>query len=214
VGPKPFVDHYEALQLSPNATEETLERVYRLLAKRYHPDNQSTGDAEKFSSVLLAYRVLSDPAARASYDAKYDEHRSVQWKIFDQRSAGDAREEDRRIHHGILSLLYVARRRDPKSGGLGAVFLEKMLGCPQQHLEFPLWYLKQHGWIEITESGQLAITVTGVDKLEGADLALPSNRLLAQSSLERSEDDLDADSQREPRRIESETSVRSTSGVA
>jgi curved DNA-binding protein CbpA len=136
-----------------------------------------------FSSVLLAYQVLSDPAARTAYDVKYDENRSTQWKIFDQRSASDAREEDRRIHHGILSLLYVARRRDPRAGGLGAVFLEKMLGCPQQHLEFPLWYLKQHGWIELTENGQMAITVTGVDKLEGQDLALPRNRLLAVSSV-------------------------------
>jgi curved DNA-binding protein len=203
VSQKAFVDHYEVLQLSPNATEETVERVYRLLAKRYHPDNQSTGDPDKFSSVLLAYRVLSDPTARASYDVKYEENRGTQWKIFDQESASDGRAEDRRIHHGILSLLYVARRRDPRAGGLGAVFLEKMLGCPQQHLEFPLWYLKQHGWIEITENGQLAITVTGVDKLEGADLALPKNRLLGQSSL-RSNDDPDADdSHREPRRLES-----------
>ena len=29
-----FVDHYEILQVSQNADSETLERVYRLLAKR------------------------------------------------------------------------------------------------------------------------------------------------------------------------------------
>jgi curved DNA-binding protein len=175
---KPFVDHYEALQLSPNATEETVERVYRLLAKRYHPDNQESGDAERFASVLEGFQVLSDPAARAAYDVKYDENRSAQWKIFDRNSASDGREEDRRIFHGILSLLYVARRRDPKHGGLGSVYLEKMLGCPQQHLDFPLWYLKQHGWIELMDNGQIGITVTGVDKVSGEDLALPKNRLL------------------------------------
>ena len=182
---RPFVDYYEALQLSPNATAETLERVYRLLAKRYHPDNQTTGDAQKFAEVHTAFEVLTDPARRAEYDVKYDEQRGEQWKIFDQKSAGDDREEDRRLFHGILSLLYIARRRDPRSGGLGAVTLEKMLGCPQQHLEFPLWYLKERGWIEILDSGQLAITVEGIDKLSHKDLALPKDRLLAESSLAR-----------------------------
>ena len=181
--PKPFVDHYEVLQLSPNATAETVEKVYRLLAKRYHPDNQTTGDAERFAAVLFAYEVLSDPAARATYDVKYDEARSAQWKIFDQRSASDSREEDRRVYHGILSVLYVARRRNPKHGGVGAVFLEKMLGCPTQHLEFPLWYLKQHGWIEIMDNGQLGITVSGVDKLEGEDLALRKDRLISEHAM-------------------------------
>lgn len=177
-----FVDHYENLQLSPNATPETIERVYRLLAKRYHPDNQTTGDVERFSKVLEAFQVLVDPEARAAYDVTYDENRGMQWKIFDQGSATNEREEDRRIFHGILSLLYVARRRDPKSGGLGQVYIEKMLGCPQQHLEFPLWYLKQHNWIELTDNGQWAITVSGVDKLADQDLSLPKDRLLSESS--------------------------------
>src|SRR6188472_4515096 len=160
-----FEDHYEALQLSPNATSETIERVYRLLAKRYHPDNQSSGDAQKFAEVHKAFEILSNPVARAEYDVRYDESRGEQWNIFDQSSAGDEREEDRRMFHGILSLLYIARRRDPRGGGLGSVTLEKMLGCPQQHLEFPLWYLKKRGYIEISGNGQFAITADGIDKL-------------------------------------------------
>src|SRR5438105_3187548 len=46
-----FSDHYEALQLSPNADSETVDRVYRILAKRYHPDNQQTGDAARFGMI-------------------------------------------------------------------------------------------------------------------------------------------------------------------
>ena len=57
----PFRDLYEDLQLSPNASAETVERVYRLLAKRYHPDNQDTGNAQKFSEVHAAYELLTDP---------------------------------------------------------------------------------------------------------------------------------------------------------
>ena len=180
---RPFTDLYEILQLSPNASGETVERVYRLLAKRYHPDNQQTGDAHKFAELHEAFQVLSDPPRRAEYDVKYDEHRGETWRIFDQSSASDEREEDRRIFHGILSLLYIARRRDPRHGGLGSVTLEKMLGCPQEHLDFPLWYLKARGWIEILDTGQLAITVEGIDKLSGRELELPKDRLLPESSV-------------------------------
>ena len=184
---RPFVDYYEVLQLSPNATIETVERVYRLLAKRYHPDNQSSGDAGTFAQVHEAFQVLSDPEARAAYDVKYDENRSLQWRIFDQESAADGRQQDRRVFHGILSLLYIARRRDPQSGGLGAINLERLLGISQQDLEFALWYMRQRGWVEVLDTGQLAITVEGVDKLAGKELAVPSDRLLAESSLVREE---------------------------
>src|SRR4029453_5011779 len=101
---------------------------------------------------------------------------------FKQEGANDARADDRRLFHGILSLLYIARRHDPEKGGLGPVTLEKMLGCPRQHLEFPLWYLREHKWIERLESGVLAITVQGVDKLGSEDLSLPANRLIEETS--------------------------------
>ena len=39
-----FQDYYEVLQLSPKADQETIDRVYRMLVKRYHPDNQETGN--------------------------------------------------------------------------------------------------------------------------------------------------------------------------
>jgi curved DNA-binding protein CbpA len=178
-----FVDYYEVLQLSPNATADTVERVYRILAKRYHPDNQDTGDVTQFTEVQQAYELLSNPTRRASYDVKYDENRALTWKLFKQEGASDARADDRRLFHGILSVLYIARRRDPERGGLGPVTLEKMLGCPRQHLEFPIWYLKEHKWIERLESGYLAITVAGVDKLGDEDLALPTNRLIQETSV-------------------------------
>jgi curved DNA-binding protein len=180
---QPFVDYYEILQLSPNATADTVERVYRLLAKRLHPDNQETGNAERFAQLLDAFTVLSDPERRAKYDIRYDEHRSVQWKIFDQESAAGGQEADQQTFHGVLSLLYVARRRNPRSGGLGQIQIERLLGVPEQHLEFPLWYLRQHGWIEVLDSGQLAITVEGIDYLGTRELTLPANRLLGPSPI-------------------------------
>jgi curved DNA-binding protein len=67
-----FIDYYKILQLSQGADQETIERVYRLLAKRYHPDNKDTGDAQEFDTLVKAYRALSDPERRADYDAKYE----------------------------------------------------------------------------------------------------------------------------------------------
>src|SRR3569832_2343201 len=63
-------DFYEFLQISPTAEVETIHRVYRFLAARYHPDNQETGDPERFHRLTQAYEVLSDPVQRAEYDAK------------------------------------------------------------------------------------------------------------------------------------------------
>jgi curved DNA-binding protein len=177
-----FVDHYEALQISPNADAETIERVHRHLAKRYHPDNQVTGNAERFSAIQDAFNVLGYPEKRAAYDVQYEENRARHWKIFDQESAADGREEDRRILHGILSVLYAAKRQDPNTGGMGAVNIERTLGVTQEHMAFPLWYLKEHGWIVIQDNGQYAITIQGVDKITSQEMELPKRRLLKESS--------------------------------
>ena len=179
----PFVDHYEVLQVSQNADLETIERVYRLLAKRYHPDNGTSGDEERFRELRESFEVLSDAERRAQFDVHYDEEKSIQWQIFDQGEERNFRQADERIFHGVLSVLCVARRRDPEKGGLGTLNLEKMLGIPREHLEFPLWYLKQRGLIEIMDTGLIAITVDGIDRLGSRDLSLPENRLLAESRM-------------------------------
>src|ERR1700758_2542300 len=62
-------DYYEFLQISPSAEPDTIHRVYRFLAARFHPDNQDTGDAEKFFLLKQAYDVLANPEGRAAYDA-------------------------------------------------------------------------------------------------------------------------------------------------
>lgn len=197
---QPFVDHYEVLQLSPRATSETIERVYRLLAKRYHPDNGDTGDVDRFTEVRTAYEVLSHPERRAAYDVQYDDVKRVQWKIFNQEDAEQGRWNDWHVIHAILSLLYVERRRDPARGGLGLVFMERTLGVPEEHLKFPLWYMKQHQWVEVLDSGQMAITVAGIDKLADQDLVLRNDRLLPAAASARPADR--RDERAEPREFD------------
>jgi curved DNA-binding protein len=176
-----FSDYYEVLQLSPNADSDTIDRVYRILAKRYHPDNQDTGNAETFGLISEAHRVLSNPERRAAYDVRYEENRASVLKIFDEASASDSFSGDQRIFEGVLSLLYISRRRDAHHGGMGVIQLERLLGCPAQHLEFHIWYLLQKGWIERLDGGQLSITAHGVDRVIAQDnLMLRRDRLLGQ----------------------------------
>ena len=171
-------DYYEDLQISPNADKEMIERVFRILAKRYHPDNTETGDAEKFNVLYKAYQVLSDPEKRAAFDAKYEQLRADRWKIVEEASQSDGFEQDDRIRQGVLSLLYVARRQDALNPGMGIMEFEKVLGCPQHHMDFHLWYLKEKGWILRTDTGGYAITADGVDKMAKNDLMLRKDRLL------------------------------------
>jgi curved DNA-binding protein len=68
-----MIDYYELLQISPNADNETIHRVYKYLAARLHPDNAATGDSAKFQLVKSAYEVLSNSVRRREYDAKRQE---------------------------------------------------------------------------------------------------------------------------------------------
>jgi DnaJ-class molecular chaperone len=61
---KPDSDYYEAQQISSNADSETIHRVYRMMATRFHLDNPRTGNTETFLLLKRAYNVLSDPRAR------------------------------------------------------------------------------------------------------------------------------------------------------
>jgi hypothetical protein len=69
IRPDPL-DCYEVLQLSPNADAETISRVYRMLASRFHPDNAETGNGERFIRVCEAHQILSNPETRARYDVR------------------------------------------------------------------------------------------------------------------------------------------------
>lgn len=65
-------NYYKVLQVNQNASQEVIERVYKLLAKKYHPDLQSEENkeksAEKFKEINEAYQVLSDKEKRKQYD--------------------------------------------------------------------------------------------------------------------------------------------------
>ncbi|HAA02307.1 MAG TPA: cytochrome C biogenesis protein [Syntrophobacteraceae bacterium] len=64
-----FRDYYEVLNVARNATQEDIQRAYRKLARKYHPDvSKETGAEDKFKEVNEAYEVLKDPEKRKKYD--------------------------------------------------------------------------------------------------------------------------------------------------
>src|SRR5512147_1111599 len=110
-----FEDYYEDLQVSSNADQETIERVYRLLAKRYHPDNNGSGSVEKFDIITRAYQVLSTPERRAAFDVIYERQRDQGFKRIAQEADPGGFAPDAHIRRLILSVLYIERRQDPEN---------------------------------------------------------------------------------------------------
>jgi len=158
-------DWYEVLQVSPRADHETIERVFRYLANRFHPDNRETGDVDRFTEIVAAYEVLSSAAKRVKYDLSYETVREARWKLFNHESVDDNVGTDARIRVALLSILYVVRRNNPGEPGVGTMELERLLQCPEQVIRFHVWYLRENAWISRLETGYVAITALGVDKL-------------------------------------------------
>ncbi len=159
------VDHYEVLQVSPNAEPETIQRVYRLLAQRYHPDNCESGDAERFRQIHESYTVLIDPEQRTEYDVRHYQQQQDRWRLVSLGDSND-RASEQAIRLTVLEVLCARRRMEPNKPGLFPNEIEKLIGVPQEHLQFSTWYLLQKRYIARADNSQLVITVEGVDYLE------------------------------------------------
>jgi hypothetical protein len=175
VGENAFVDYYELMQISPKAEPETIKRVYRMLAARYHPDNPETADYDRFVLLNDANRILSDPATRAAYDLTYRAKREEPLSIFNLRefTVGIDGESNRRM--GLLCLLYTRRRSNDEKPGMSLLEFETLMSFPREHLMFTIWYLQSKGLIARGEESDYAITAEGVDFVEEH---LPNNSVM------------------------------------
>lgn len=171
-----FIDYYELLQISPNAEVETIERVYRMLAARYHPDNPQTGDINKFLLLQNAFETLSHGDLRSAYDQVYQQNGVQPIELFELKefAVGVEGEVNRRM--GILCLLYSRRRTNEEDPGISLLEFETMMSFPREHLMFAMWYLKERGYVKQDENSDYVITGEGVDYVEAH---LPSNQLVS-----------------------------------
>jgi len=166
MAPNGEVDFYEVLQVSDTAEPETINRVYRIFAQRYHPDNRETGNEARFREITEAYQVLSNPEKRASYDATSQKRRKDRWRVV---SAGAESENDFEMEQivrlTVLEALYTQRRIEPHNPGIYLRELERMIGRPREHLEFTVWFLNQKKLIS-TDDSRMYLTADGAEYLE------------------------------------------------
>jgi curved DNA-binding protein len=74
-----YKDYYKTMGVARDASQDEIKRVYRKLARKYHPDVSKEENAEeKFKEVQEAYEVLKDPEKRAAYDQLGSNWRSGQ----------------------------------------------------------------------------------------------------------------------------------------
>lgn len=65
---------YDLLEVSPKASKEVIEKAYKVLVKKYHPDLQKP-DKKAWAEDIMkklnsAYEILSDDEERARYDSR------------------------------------------------------------------------------------------------------------------------------------------------
>jgi len=177
-------DYYEFLQISPNAEPVTINRVYRFLAGRLHPDNPETGDAEKFRLLKQAFDVLSDPDLRAKYDATYKKEAPAAAPLSNSIDFMDSIDGELNRRLAVLALLYIKRRTNPYKPEVSLGEVERRMGFPREYLEFTMWYLWNKKFITQADNSDFTLTAAGVDFVEEKRGNVPIlNKLLTDGSV-------------------------------
>lgn len=83
------MDHYRTLQVTRDAEPEVVERAYKALCRKYHPDRSGVHEREnatrRMQEINEAYRVLGDAVARREYDKRLAPERVRGWDVFMER---------------------------------------------------------------------------------------------------------------------------------
>lgn len=176
-------NYYEFLQISPNAEPETIHRVYRFLAVRFHPDNPETGDSDKFHLLHQAYEVLSNPDSRAAYDTSRPANGGDAPPYSESVDFMDSMSGELNRRLAVLALLYIRRRTYPDTPAVSLFEIEARMGFPRDYLEFTLWYLQKKGYISRADNADFVLLADGVDFVESQRHGFPVlNRLLTSGS--------------------------------
>ena len=142
-------DYYDVLGVGRQSSGDEIKKVYRRLAREYHPDVNKSADAEsRFKEINEAYEVLSDEQKRAAYD-RFG-HAGTQGGFatdFSGFGFGDIFEE----FFGFGGVRGAAQRRAPRRGAdlrydLTITFEEAVFGVEKEiEIERPEACSKCHG---------------------------------------------------------------------
>ncbi len=96
------MNYYKILEVDKNASPEVIEKAYKTLAKKYHPDLQESNmkqkAEEKLKLINEAYEILSNPDSRAKYDMTLKQN-EISEEAFNRLS-----EENRNLYNELNSL--------------------------------------------------------------------------------------------------------------
>lgn len=80
-------NYYQVLEVNENASPEVIEKAYKVLAKKYHPDswpsNKSYWAEDRFKEITEAYQTLSNTELRKNYDMQIGINNSFESKYTD-----------------------------------------------------------------------------------------------------------------------------------
>ena len=174
-----MIDYYEFLQISPHADTDTIHRVYRYLAARFHPDNPVSGDAEMFRLLKVAFDTLSNRSRRAEYDALCRQESAEPDPLSSSVDFMDSVEGEMNRRVAVLAVLYFKRRANPRFPEVSLAEIERRMGFPRDYLDFTTWYLVKKGYVSKADNSDFTLTAEGVDYIETQRGNLPIlNKLL------------------------------------
>jgi curved DNA-binding protein len=179
-----FIDYYDVLQVSQNCDIKIIEGAYRHFAKIYHPDHEETADLDRFNLVIEAYNTLKFPEKRASYDVTYNLCKRSGITAAETELGDETAQADAAMQTSILLYLYKRKRENFREPGVASYFMQEHFGCSDDTFEFHIWYLKEKGYVEVTEQGTLAISVVGVDHVIALHQPRPADKFLTDRSHE------------------------------
>ena len=160
-----FQDHYEVLGVEHKAGTDAIQLAYSRLAEKFHPQNGSTPDFEKFEAVGLAFEVLSDPDLRKDFD-KLKGIGGEEKPKFSGRPFFAAYGRDVNLRIALLCVLYDRRRNKPFTPALSMRHIESIVAGTSEELNFALWYLKTRDLVTQDDKSSLQISAEGMDFLQ------------------------------------------------
>ena len=84
------VNYYKVLEISRYANQQEIKSAFRRLARRYHPDRNSTVSDDIMKNINIAFEILSDPGKRQQYDETLGEEHPRKLDQSDQNREGDS----------------------------------------------------------------------------------------------------------------------------
>ena len=126
-----FQDYYETLGVERSASPEEIQKAYRKLARKYHPDVNKAADAEEqFKKINEAGEVLKDPEKRKRYDmlganwhAGQDFQPPPGWEeMFSSFSSARQGGTHSGMHGGMHAGMHSGAQAGPANGGAGFSF--------------------------------------------------------------------------------------------